>query len=167
MRHRRKVTKLSRTESHRKALLRNLTSQLFTHERITTTDSRAKAIRPLAERMITIAKRDTVHARRLVSKTISDRSVVRKLFTDLSPRFREIAGGYTRIMKLANRPGDNARLSIIELIEGSPSGPARSNKSEKAASDREKKTTRGAGEGKKGVRKRLSRKGRDKPKEEQ
>ncbi len=117
MRHRRKVRKLSRTESHRIALTRNLVTQLFDRERVTTTDAKAKAIRPFAERLITRAKEDTVHSRRQVSRHIADKDVVRKLFTDLSPRFRERPGGYTRIMKLSNRPGDNARMSIIELVE--------------------------------------------------
>ena len=117
MRHRRLVKKINRTESHRKALVKNLATQLFVHERIKTTEIRAKAVRPFAERLITIAKEDSVHARRSVSKVISDKDVVKKLFTDLSPRYKDRPGGYTRIMKLGHRQGDDARMSIIELVE--------------------------------------------------
>jgi len=117
MRHRKGVIKLSRPEDHRKALIRNLISQLLTHERVMTTEAKAKAIRPFAERLITIAKEDTVHSRRRVARMLSDRNVVKKLFSDIAPRFRNRTGGYTRIMKLSNREGDNARRSIIELVE--------------------------------------------------
>ncbi len=117
MRHRRKGVKLNRTESHRKALMKNMVSQLFVHERVTTTVAKAKALRPFAERLITVAKDDTIHSRRKVARYISDKDVIRKLFTELSPRFKTRPGGYTRIMKLSNRPGDNADMSIIELVE--------------------------------------------------
>ena len=117
MRHRRNVTKLNRTESHRKALLKNLVSQLFVHERLRTTEVKAKAVRPFAERLITMAKNNTVQSRRNVSKHLSDKAIVKKLFDELSPRFKDRPGGYTRIMKLSNRQGDNARMSIIELVE--------------------------------------------------
>ncbi|OGF97865.1 MAG: 50S ribosomal protein L17 [Candidatus Glassbacteria bacterium RBG_16_58_8] len=117
MRHRKGVIKLSRPEDHRKALIRNLISQLLTHERVMTTEAKAKAIRPFAERLITVAKEDTVHSRRRVARMLSDRNVVKKLFSDIAPRFRNRTGGYTRIMKLSNREGDNARRSIIELVE--------------------------------------------------
>ncbi len=148
MRHRRKVTKLSRTDSHRKALLRNLATQLFAHERIKTTEARAKAVRPFAERLITIAKEDTVHARRSVSKDISDKDVVKKLFGELSPRFKDRPGGYTRIMKLGHRQGDDAKMSIIELVEREPA-PKHSTKTKGAGSSKAVKAD-AAGRGKKG-----------------
>jgi len=94
-----------------------MVSQLFVHERVTTTEAKAKALRPFAERLITMAREDNVHSRRKVARYISDKDVVKKLFTELSPRFGERPGGYTRIMKLSNRPGDNASMSIIELVE--------------------------------------------------
>jgi large subunit ribosomal protein L17 len=148
MRHRRKVTKLSRTDSHRKALLRNLATQLFTHERIKTTETRAKAVRPFAERLITIAKEDTVHARRSVSKVIHDKDVVKKLFGELSPRFKDRPGGYTRIMKLGHRQGDDAKMSIIELVEKELS-PKRSAKTKDAGTPKAVKE-KAAAEEKKG-----------------
>ena len=123
MRHRRKVPKLNRTESHRKALLRNLATQLIVPEKITTTEARAKAVRPFAERLVTTAKVDSVHARRTVARHIGDQDAIRKLFAEISPRFRERPGGYTRIMHLANRPGDNARLSVIEFVERKSDSP--------------------------------------------
>jgi large subunit ribosomal protein L17 len=156
MRHRRKVTKLNRTNSHKKALLRNLVSQLFVHERITTTDAKAKALRPFAERLITMAKNDTVHSRRNVTRQISDKTVVKKLFTEVSPRFMDRSGGYTRIMKLTNRLGDNAKMSIIELVEkGTTPRPssARGDQTVEAASE-----GRAGDVEKKGVGRRLKRK---------
>jgi large subunit ribosomal protein L17 len=124
MRHRRKVPKLSRTESHRKAVLRNLATQLIVHEKITTTEARAKAVRPFAERLISMAREDTVHSRRTVARHIADKEAVKKLFAEISPRYRERPGGYTRIMKLARRQGDNAQLSIIELMDRKPTPAA-------------------------------------------
>jgi len=156
MRHRRKVTKLNRTNSHRKALLRNLAAQLFVHERVTTTEAKAKALRPFAERLITMAKNDTVHSRRSVSRQLSDKAVVKKLFTELSPRFMDRAGGYTRIMKLMNRLGDNAKMSIIELVEKGTTLTPSSTRGNKTVEEGSKGH---AGDvGKKGMGRRLKRK---------
>lgn len=118
MRHRKRVKKLERTASHRKALLRNLVTELFRHERITTTLPKAKAMRRFAERMITFAKIGTLHARRQVLRFIQDKKVVRKLFDTLAARYSERNGGYTRVIKLSKlRVGDAAPMAVIELVD--------------------------------------------------
>jgi large subunit ribosomal protein L17 len=117
VRHRKKGRKLSRTPSHRKATLRNMAASLFLHERIETTTAKAKELRPYAERLITLARRGDVHSRRLAARKIHDRNVLGKLFDDIAPRFSERPGGYTRILKLGNRKGDAADMSLIELVD--------------------------------------------------
>jgi large subunit ribosomal protein L17 len=117
MRHRKKVAKLGREADHRKAMLRNLATDLLKHERVTTTLAKAKAVRPFAERMVTLGKRDTLHARRHAARFIRDKDVVRKVFSELAPRYAERPGGYTRIMKLDTRAGDRAQMAIIEMVE--------------------------------------------------
>ena len=116
MRHRNKGRKLSRTHTHRKALLRNMATSLFRHERIETTTAKAKELRPVAERLITLARRGDVHARRLAGRKIQDRDVLGKLFDDIAPRYSERPGGYTRILRLGHRKGDGAEMSLIELV---------------------------------------------------
>ncbi|HSH74967.1 MAG TPA: 50S ribosomal protein L17 [Longimicrobiales bacterium] len=116
MRHRKKGRQLSRTRSHRAATLRNLATSLFRHERIETTTAKAKELRPFAERLITLARRGDVHSRRLARQKIQDREVLGKLFDDIAPRYVERPGGYTRILKLGNRKGDAAEMSLIELV---------------------------------------------------
>lgn len=116
MRHMKEGRKLRRTASHRKALLRNMVSSLFEFEKIETTDAKAKELRKVADKMITWGKRGDLHARRLTLRVISNKNVVHKLFSDIAPRFKERNGGYTRIIKTGRRKGDNAPLSIIELI---------------------------------------------------
>ena len=116
MRHRKKGRELSRTATHRKALLRNLVTSLFRHERVETTTAKAKELRPYAERLITLARRGDVHSRRLAGRKIQDREVLGKLFKDIAPRFGERPGGYTRILKLGHRKGDAAEMSLIELV---------------------------------------------------
>ncbi|HAT37630.1 MAG TPA: 50S ribosomal protein L17 [Gemmatimonadetes bacterium] len=116
MRHRKKGRQLSRTRSHRKATLRNLATSLFRHERIETTTAKAKELRPFAERLITLARRGDVHARRLAATKIQDREVLGKLFDEIAPRYMERPGGYTRVLKLGNRKGDAAEMSLIELV---------------------------------------------------
>ncbi|HIL90208.1 MAG TPA: 50S ribosomal protein L17, partial [Gemmatimonadetes bacterium] len=113
MRHRKKGRKLQRTASHRRAMLRNLATSLFRHERIETTTAKAKELRPYAERLITLARRGDLHARRLVARKIQDREVLGKLFDEISSRYAERPGGYTRILKLGNRKGDAAEISLI------------------------------------------------------
>jgi len=117
MKHRVAGRKLGRTSAHRLALLRNLSTSLFDKERITTTLMKAKELRPFAEKIVTLAKRETLHARRQVFQHIHDRSVVAKLFDSLSARYAQRPGGYTRIMKLGPRRGDNAEMAIIELVD--------------------------------------------------
>ena len=116
MKHRVAGRKLGRTSMHRTALLRNLSTELFRHERIRTTLMKAKELRPFAEKLITLSKRETLHARRLVLRDIHDKDVVSKMFDTISSRFAQRPGGYTRIVKLGPRRGDNAEMALIELI---------------------------------------------------
>ena len=109
---------LGSNPSHHRLMLRNLAESLFEHERIRTTEAKAKALRPYAERLITKAKKGTVHHRRQVLSDIENRAVVHKLFDDIGPRFSERNGGYTRILKLGQRSGDGAPMALIELVEG-------------------------------------------------
>ena len=103
--------------AHERLLLANLATQLFEHDRITTTEAKAKRLRPLAEKLITFAKRGELHDRRQVLKVIRDKDVVHKLFAEIGPKFSERPGGYTRIVKTIPRKGDNAPMAIIELVE--------------------------------------------------
>ena len=116
MRHKNSGRKLGRTTGHRNALFRNLATALFRYERIETTDAKAKEIRGVAEKLITLAKRGDVASRRLAYRDIRDQDVLHKLFTDIAPRFKARAGGYTRITKSRIRRGDNAPISIVELV---------------------------------------------------
>jgi len=122
MRHRHGIRKLGRNSSHRTATLRNLATALLEHERIVTTHAKAKALRPFAERLITLSKRGDLHARRLAARDVQDKAVLQKLFDDLAGRFNERPGGYTRILKLDHRPGDQAKRALIELIDAQPRG---------------------------------------------
>jgi large subunit ribosomal protein L17 len=112
----RRGPRLGSGPAHEKLLLGTLAAQLFTHEKVQTTEAKAKALRPLAEHLITFAKRGDVHARRQVLKTVTDRDVVHKLFAEIGPRYAERGGGYTRILKLGQRGGDGAPMAIIELL---------------------------------------------------
>ena len=120
MRHRVSGRKLGRTTGQRKALLRNLAAELLKHERICTTLAKAKEARRFSERLITLGKRDTLHAKRLAAKHISDKAVHKKLFNEIAPRFVDRPGGYTRIFKLGPRKGDGAAMALIELVERAP-----------------------------------------------
>ena len=119
MRHRHGYRKLGRTSSHRKALLRHLVTSLFAseHGRIRTTLPKAKEARKVAERLITCAKRDDLHSRRLVLRTVADKAVVHKLFAEVAPSFATRPGGYTRVLKLGPRRGDNAEMALLELVK--------------------------------------------------
>jgi large subunit ribosomal protein L17 len=117
MRHAKAGRRLGRTTSHRIAMFRNMVTSLFQHEKITTTDAKAKELRPIAEKMITLGKRGDLHAVRQAAAYIRDKKVVTKLFESLAPRYKERNGGYTRIIKLGIRSGDNANVSILELVE--------------------------------------------------
>jgi len=116
MRHQNTGRKLNRTSTHRKAMFANMATSLFEHERIRTTDAKAKEIRRVAEKLVTLAKKGDVSARRLVARTVRNPEVLKKLFDDIGPRYAERAGGYTRIVKIGHRAGDNAPMSLIELV---------------------------------------------------
>jgi large subunit ribosomal protein L17 len=113
-----KGRRLGSGPAHQRLMLANLATALFQHTRITTTEAKAKRLRPLAERLITFAKRGDLHARRQVLSVIRDKDVVHALFADIGPRFAERPGGYTRIVKVGPRKGDNAPMAVIELVEG-------------------------------------------------
>lgn len=117
MRHNKAGRRLGRTTSHREAMFRNMVTSLLNHEKITTTDAKAKEIRTVAEKMITLGKRGDLHAMRLAASYIREKSVVTKLFSTIAPRYKDRPGGYTRIIKLGIRQGDAAPVSIIELVE--------------------------------------------------
>ena len=117
MRHGRAGFKLGRVTAHRWALFRNLLVALFQHERIVTTVAKAKAVRGLADHMVTLAKRDNLHARRQVLSMVPDTEVVKKLFDTIAARFGERHGGYTRIMHAGTRPGDRAPMVVLELVD--------------------------------------------------
>ena len=116
MRHRKAGKNLSRDSAHRKALLRNLATSLFRHEEISTTYAKARALQPVAENLITLAKRGDLHARRQALSYIMDKSITHKLFDEMGNRFADRQGGYTRILKTGCRKGDNAPLAIIQLL---------------------------------------------------
>ncbi len=139
MRHRKGYRKLGRGPAHRRATLRNLVTNLLERERITTTLIRAKEIRPLAEKMITLGKRDTLHARRQAAAFLTHPPVVKKLFATLAPRFADRPGGYTRIVRAGWRRGDAGDIAIIELL-GSELKPKA--KKEKKAKQAEPETPR-------------------------
>ncbi len=117
MRHRIAGRQLGRDTSARRALFRNLITELLRHERIETTEAKAKAMRADAEKMITLGKLGTIHARRLASETILDPDVTKKLFETLGPRYKERKGGYTRLLKVGPRHGDAASIVIMELVD--------------------------------------------------
>jgi large subunit ribosomal protein L17 len=116
MRNRRRRHHLGRPTGHREATLRNLATALFRHESIRTTVAKAKALRPYAEPLITLARSDELHNRRLVLREIHDKEIVRKLFNSIGPRFIDRPGGYTRIIRTSPRPGDGAPMAYIELV---------------------------------------------------
>lgn len=141
MRHGKAGFKLGRVTAHRWALFRNLLVALFRHERIMTTEAKAKAVRGLADQMVTLAKRDTLHARRQVLRMVPETDVVKKLFDTIAARFGDRHGGYTRIMRAGTRPGDRAPMVVLELVDR-PEAPkekaktdAKSDKSPKADKD--------------------------------
>jgi len=142
MRHRARSRRLGRSTPHRWAMLRNMVTSLLEHGRIETTDAKAKEVRRVAERMITLGKRGTLHARRNALRVIRDRTVAARVFGDLADRFRERPGGYTRVLKLGRRVGDAAPVSILELVAGAEAA--------KPAGGR-KRAARGKGEPKEGA----------------
>lgn len=117
MRHQKSGRKLNRNSSHRKAMFRNMSVSLFEHEMIKTTVAKAKELRGVAEPLITLAKQDSVHNRRVAFSRLRDKAVVGKLFQELGPRYESRPGGYIRILKCGNRPGDNAPMAYVELVD--------------------------------------------------
>ncbi len=129
MRHRVSGRALGRTSSHRKALIRNQITDLLRHDRIVTTEAKAKTVRPAAEKVITLGKRGNLHARRQAGAILTDKKVLKRLFDDIAPRFESRRGGYTRIVKLGPRQGDGAHMALIELVDApvraaAPEAPA-------------------------------------------
>ena len=120
MRHGNAHRKLNRTASHRKALFQNMAAALIKHEQITTTLPKAKELRPIVEKLVTLAKRGDLHARRQAVSKLQDQAMVRKLFDTLAPRYSERPGGYVRIMKAGFRYGDNAPVAVIEFVDRDP-----------------------------------------------
>jgi large subunit ribosomal protein L17 len=117
MRHQKKTIKLGRTAEHRKALLANQVCSLIEHHRIKTTLAKAKAVRPLAEKMVTLGKNGSLHARRTAFATLRQKDAVKKLFNDIAPRSTDRKGGYTRIVKLGARKSDSAQMAFIEWVD--------------------------------------------------
>jgi large subunit ribosomal protein L17 len=129
--------------SHERLILGNLATALFEHGRITTTEAKAKRLRPLAERLVTFAKRGDLHARRRVLRVVRDKTVVHVLFADIGPRYAERNGGYTRITKLGPRKGDNAPMCVIELVEGLTVGQEAVDEAERARGTRFRRPRKG------------------------
>jgi large subunit ribosomal protein L17 len=128
MRHLKNVRKFNKDPEHRKAMFSNMMTSFFTHERITTTLAKAKELRRLSERAITRAKENSLHNKRMILRRIHDRDVIAKLFDEIAPKFKEVNGGYTRILKLGNRAGDGADLARIELIDPAESASKKKSK---------------------------------------
>jgi len=145
MRHLNAGRKLNRSGAHRKALFRNLVTSLIEHERVKTTDAKAKELRSYADHMITLGKRGTLHARRQALAFVRSADVVKKLFDEVAPRFSTRPGGYTRVIKLGIRRGDAAPLSVVELTErGAAAMSEAERKRERARKAREKKAAAAA-----------------------
>ena len=123
MRHQRTGKKLGRDSAHRKALYSNLTGSLIEHGRIKTTEAKAKAVKPIAEKMITLGRDGSIHARRQALAYLRTQEVVHKLFSEVAPRFRNRPGGYTRVVKLGPRQGDAAPMAYLELVDYVPEAP--------------------------------------------
>jgi large subunit ribosomal protein L17 len=137
MRHRQRARKLGRSPSHRLAMYRNLVTSLLQHERVETTDAKAKEVRRIADRMITLGKRGDLHARRRALRVLRERDVAAKVFDELAERYRTRPGGYTRVLKMRNRVGDAAAMSLVELVEpleqSKPTGGKKRSKKKAAA----------------------------------
>lgn len=116
MRHGRKIHKLERPKAHREALISNLANALITHKKIRTTEAKAKALKPVIDRLITTAKQNTVHARRLVAKTVRNKETVKKLFDEIAPEMLDRTSGYSRMVRVGTRHGDGAEIVLVELM---------------------------------------------------
>ena len=140
-----KGPRLGGSPAHERLMLANLATSLFEHGRITTTEAKAKRLRPLAEKLVTFAKRGDLHARRQVMTTIRDKDVVHTLFAEIGPRFADRPGGYTRITKVGPRKGDNAPMAVIELVEGQTVAQQAVGEAERARGTRSAGAASGAG----------------------
>lgn len=140
MRHLKSGRKLNRTASHRKAMLGNLAVSILEHERVTTTTAKAKEVRGVVERLITYGKNNALHSIRTAAKTIKDKDILKKLFDDIGPSYKDRNGGYTRVIKIGERKGDNAELSIIELVGRNGDEPRKRKKKSSAKKTASKKT---------------------------
>lgn len=135
MRHRRAGKKLGRSASHRDAMMRNMVTSFLKDEKVVTTDMKAKLLKSITDKMITLGKRGDLHARRQVSMVVRDRAVTKKLFEEISPRYQDRQGGYTRSVKIGNRHGDNAPISVVELVVRPEEVKAKKGKSKKAKAE--------------------------------
>src|SRR5882762_8532685 len=148
MRHQKKTVRLGRKAEHRKALLANQVCNLIEHQRIKTTLAKAKAVRPLAEKMVTLGKNGSIHARRTAFSTLRHKDAVKKLFDEIAPRSTERNGGYTRIVRLGQRKSDSASMAFIEwvdaavVVEEKPAEDKKAKKKESKAEPKQKETTR-------------------------
>ena len=133
MKHRVVGRRLDRTTEHRTAMLRNMATSLFRHERITTTTPKAKELKRFADKMVTLAKKGSPHARRVANRDVRDVEVLNKLFGSIADRFKARAGGYTRIVRVGRRHGDNAELAVIELLDRAPAEAPEEKGEKKAA----------------------------------
>jgi len=146
MRHLNGVRKFNKNSEHRRAMFSNMMTSFFRHERITTTVAKAKELRSLSEKVITRAKENTLHNKRVIMRRIHDRDIIAKLFDEIAPKYKERNGGYTRIVKLGNRAGDAAALALIELInpegsaEAKPTGKKSAKKKAAGKKTRDEKT---------------------------
>jgi large subunit ribosomal protein L17 len=148
MRHRNSGRKLGRTSAHRTALLRNLVTSLLDHEQIETTDAKAKELKRIADKMITLGKRGDLHARRQALRVVQSRDVTSKLFGPLAERYREREGGYTRVLKLRTRIGDAAPISLVELVDREAPAAAKKGDDKKKPAKAEKAKKGAAAEAK-------------------
>ncbi len=162
MRHGKKTKKLGRTKSHRKAMLANMAASLFLYHVIKTTEAKAKEVKKLVDKLITLAKRGDLHAHRQVYDVIKDRKLVKKLFDEIAPKLVDREGGYTKVLKLGTRRGDGASLSVVKLLVEKP--PTEEKKEKKGKPKKEAKPQKVA-EGKAPKEKRIKEKAKEEPKE--
>ena len=146
MKHKRGFNKLNMMSAHRKAVIRNMITVLFKHERITTTRAKAKEVQRFAEKEITRAKVDSVHNRRMVGRKISDEAILAKLFTDIAPRFKERAGGYTRVLRIGERKLDAAEMVVLELVDHKEDDKKKAERDKRKAQKADKKAKEKAAE---------------------
>ena len=135
MRHRKSGVKLNRTTSHRQAMFRNMVTSLLKHDRIKTTDAKAKELRRWADHIVTLAKRGDLHARRMAMSIVREKDVVHKIFEEAPERFGSINGGYTRIVKIGRRPGDAAAMTLVELVSSDVAKPTQTKKTKMKTED--------------------------------